>query len=278
MSCPRITRYFTGGHARPFTHRDTISVGLKHGDVYIGTSGWSYKGWAETFYPSELPVSRHLAFYTTKFPTVEINSSFYRLPTEKAFEDWSRTVPSGFLYSVKGSRAVTHFKRLRPGAKSLDLLLERSKLLGKHLGPVLWQLPGTLKKDLPRLEAFLRTLNRRIHHAIEFRDPSWVDKEVFQTLREYRVANVALSSKAMPRCFELTANFAYVRFHGLEGGASHDYTDQELRPWATFLRDCAARGVKCFAYFNNDMNTRAPLNARRLMDLVGSAACSPSSL
>jgi uncharacterized protein YecE (DUF72 family) len=262
--------------ASPFTDRDAISVGLKHGDIYIGTSGWSYKGWAETFYPSELPVSRHLTFYSTKFPTVEINSSFYRLPTEKAFDDWSRTVPSGFLYSVKGSRAVTHFKRLRPGAKSLDLLLNRSKLLGKHLGPMLWQLPGTLKKDLPRLEAFLRTLNRRIYHAIEFRDPSWVDKEVFEILRKYRVANVALSSKAMPSCFELTASFVYVRFHGLEGGASHDYSDDELRPWATFLKDCAGRGVKGFAYFNNDLNTRAPLNARRLMDLVGSAARSPS--
>jgi uncharacterized protein YecE (DUF72 family) len=249
---------------------------LKQGDIYIGTSGWSYKGWAKTFYPSELPANRHLTFYSSKFPTVEINSSFYRLPTEKAFDDWSRTAPSGFLYSVKGSRAVTHFKRLLPGAKSLDLLLNRSKLLGKHLGPVLWQLPGTLKKDLPRLEAFLRALNRRIHHAIEFRDRSWIDQEVFETLRKYRVANVALSSKAMPSCFELTASFVYVRFHGLEGGASHDYTDQELRPWAEFLRDCAGRGVKGFAYFNNDLNTRAPLNARRLMDLVGSAAWSPS--
>jgi uncharacterized protein YecE (DUF72 family) len=202
-----------------------------------------------------------------------IGSKEKRTSEEQSFSSSSNREQS-FSFLQWYSSSISDLDR--PGAKSLDLLLNRSELLGKHLGPVLWQLPGTLKKDLPRLEAFLRTLNHRIHHAIEFRDPSWEDEEVFETLREYRVANVALSSKAMPKCFELTAGFAYVRFHGLEGGASHDYTDQELRPWATFLRDCAGRGVKAFAYFNNDLNTRAPLNARRLMDLVGAAARSPS--
>jgi uncharacterized protein YecE (DUF72 family) len=243
--------------------------------IYVGTSGWSYKSWAETFYPPDLPPSGHLNFYATKFPTVEINSSFYRLPTEKAFNDWCHTAPPGFLYSLKGSRAVTHFKRLLPGAKSFDLLLDRSRLLGKHRGPILWQLPRTLKKDLRRLQEFLSTLNHRILHAVEFRDPSWLDPEVFQILRKYRVANVALSSEAMPMCFELTASFVYVRFHGLEGGASHDYTDRELRPWADFLQDCSKSGISAFVYFNNDMNTRAPFNALRLMDMIGSAAHPP---
>lgn len=249
---------------------------MKAGKIYIGTSGWSYKGWAETFYPSDLAASKQLTFYAKNFPTVEINRTFYRLPTQKAFEDWSRTAPREFLYSIKGSRAVTHFKRLRPGAKSLDLLLDRSKALGKHRGPLLWQLPGTLKKDLDRLTRFLQTLNRRVCHAIEFRDSSWIDHDVFEVLRRYRVANVALSSQTMPRCLEVTANFLYVRFHGLAGGAAHDYTDRELRPWATFLRETARRGLTGFVYFNNDMNTRAPLNAMRLMDLVGSAALIPS--
>ncbi len=248
---------------------------MKASGIYIGTSGWSYKSWAETFYPCDLPASRQLTFYTTKFPTVEINRTFYRLPTQKAFGDWNRTAPVGFLYSVKGSRAVTHFKRLQPGAKSLNLLLSRLKSLGEHRGPVLWQLPGTLKKDLPRLGKFLPTLNRRIRHAIEFRDPSWMDKEVFEMLKRHRVANVAVSSQIMPRCLELTTDFVYVRFHGLEGGAAHNYTDRELRPWATFLRGCARHGVTAFVYFNNDMNTRAPLNALRLMELVGPSANLP---
>jgi uncharacterized protein YecE (DUF72 family) len=203
---------------------------------------------------------------------VEVNRTFYRLPTQKAFDDWNREVPPGFLYSIKGSRAVTHFKRLRPGAKSLRLLLSRSRSLGEHRGPILWQLPGTFKKDLERLTGFLRRLNRRIRHAIEFRDPSWIDKEVFDVLRQHRVANMALSSQTMPMCLEITADFVCVRFHGLEGGAAHNYTDRELRRWAKFLRGCAKEGLTGFLYFNNDMNTRAPLNALRLMQLVGSLA------
>jgi uncharacterized protein YecE (DUF72 family) len=250
---------------------------MKTGAIYIGTSGWSYKGWAETFYPPDLPASRQLRYYVTKFPTVEINRTFYRLPSEKAFEDWNSAAPRGFLYSIKGSRAVTHFKRLRPGAKSFDLLLTRSEALGEHRGPVLWQLPGAFKKDLDRLSGFLRTLNPKVRHAIEFRDPSWIDDDVLELLRCSCVANVALSSQAMPICLEVTANFLYVRFHGLEGGAAHDYTDHELRNWAEFLRDGARRGFTGFVYFNNDMNTRAPLNAVRLMELVGPSALTPKS-
>ncbi len=245
---------------------------MKATGIYIGTSGWSYKSWAETFYPPDLPANQQLRFYTKRFPTVEINNTFYRLPSQKAFGGWNEKAPPGFLYSVKGSRAVTHFKRLRPGAKSLALLINRSEALGKHRGPILWQLPPTLKKDLPRLRSFLRTLDRQTRHAIEFRDPTWMDKEVFAVLRRHRVANVALSSQVMPRCLELTADFVYVRFHGLEGGAAHDYTDQELAPWADFLQCCHKDGIMGVVYFNNDMNTRAPLNALRLMELVGSSA------
>jgi uncharacterized protein YecE (DUF72 family) len=244
---------------------------MKIGGIYIGTSGWSYKSWAENFYPPELPVSQQLTFYATKFPTVEINRTFYRLPSQKAFQNWNREAPPGFLYSIKGSRAVTHFKRLLPGARSFRLLLSRSKALGEHRGPVLWQLPPTLKKDLGRLKGFLRRLNRQTRHAIEFRDPSWVDEAVFTVLRRHKVANVALSSRTMPMCLQITADFAYVRFHGLEGGAAHNYSDRELKPWAKFLRGCTDEGITAFVYFNNDMNTRAPFNALRLMELVGSS-------
>lgn len=245
---------------------------MKTDGIYIGTSGWSYKSWAESFYPSGLSAGQRLNFYATKFPTVEINNTFYRLPTQKAFDVWNRQAPPRFLYSIKGSRAVTHFKRLRPGAKSLDLLLDRSRSLGGHRGPILWQLPGALKKDLGRLNDFLRSLDGKVRHAMEFRDRSWLDKEVFDTLRRYRVANVALSSQTMPMCLEITADFVYVRFHGLAEGAAHNYTDRELRPWAKFLKRCAKDGLTGFVYFNNDMNTRAPLNALRLMELVGPSA------
>jgi uncharacterized protein YecE (DUF72 family) len=250
---------------------------MKPGVVYVGTSGWSYKSWGKDFYPADLPASKQLHFYVSRFPTVEINRTFYRLPTTKAFGDWNREAPAGFVYSIKGSRAVTHFKRLRPGAKSLGLLLNRSKKLGSHCGPILWQLPASLKKDSERLGKFLRTLRPHFTHAIEFRDPSWIDEEVFAILRRHGIASVAVSSQAMPPCFEVTANFVYVRFHGLKGGAAHDYSERELTPWARFLRESAQNGLNGFAYFNNDMNARAPLNARQLIKMVGPSAASTAA-
>src|SRR5206468_88670 len=120
-----------------------------------------YKSWANSFYPRGWPAKRHLEFYVTQFPTVEINASFYRLPAETAFAAWRESAPSGFVYAVKGSRAVTHFKRLQPGAKSFPLLLDRSHLLGPRLGPILWQLPPNFKKNTDRLATFLKSLPHR---------------------------------------------------------------------------------------------------------------------
>jgi uncharacterized protein YecE (DUF72 family) len=245
---------------------------VSSGKIYIGTSGWIYKGWANSFYPEGCPAKRHLEFYVTQFPTVEINASFYRLPEEAAFIAWRKSAPRGFLYAVKGSRAVTHFKRLKPGAKSFPILLDRCRLLGPRLGPILWQLPPNFTKNTERLTEFAKSLPRRYAHAIEFRHPSWLDQEVEDVLKRHRIANVSVSSRAMPMHLKSTANFVYVRFHGLKGGSAHDYTDSELEPWAEHLRRCARQGLKGFAYFNNDVNTRAPLNARRLIEMVGKYA------
>jgi len=250
---------------------------VSSGKIYIGTSGWIYKGWANSFYPEGCPAKRHLEFYVTQFPTVEINASFYRLPEEAAFIAWRKSAPNGFLYTVKGSRAVTHFKRLKPGAKSLPILLDRCRLLGPRLGPILWQLPPNFTKNTERLTGFAKSLPRRYAHAIEFRHPSWLDHEVEDVLKRYRIANVSVSSQAMPMHLKPTADFVYVRFHGLKGGSAHDYTDSELELWAEHLRRCARQGLKGFAYFNNDVNTRAPLNARRLTEMVGKYAAKPGA-
>ena len=250
---------------------------MSSGKIYIGTSGWIYKGWANSFYPEGCPAKRHLEFYVTQFPTVEINASFYRLPEEAAFIAWRKSAPNGFLYTVKGSRAVTHFKRLKPGAKSLPILLDRCRLLAPRLGPILWQLPPNFTKNTERLTGFAKSLPRRYAHAIEFRHPSWLDHEVEDVLKRYRIANVSVSSQAMPMHLKPTANFVYVRFHGLKGGSAHDYTDSELELWAEHLRRCARQGLKGFAYFNNDVNTRAPLNARRLTEMVGKYAAKPGA-
>jgi uncharacterized protein YecE (DUF72 family) len=248
---------------------------VTYGKIYIGTSGWVYKDWAKNFYPEEIPKKRHLAFYATQFPTVEINASFYRLPTEKMLRDWREAVPASFLYAMKGSRVVTHLRRLKPGARSFPLLLERSHHLGHRLGPILWQLPPSLPKNTERLTHFLQQLPRRIAHAIEFRHPTWLEDGVGDILKRFGVAKVWISSLAMPTDFEVTANFVYLRFHGLRDGSAHDYTDEELEPWAEHLRRCAREGLSGFVYFNNDVNTRAPLNALRLMQMLGKYAQRP---
>jgi uncharacterized protein YecE (DUF72 family) len=250
---------------------------VSSGKIYIGTSGWIYKGWANSFYPEGCPAKRHLEFYVTQFPTVEINASFYRLPEEAAFIAWRKSAPRGFLYAVKGTRAVTHFKRLKPGAKSFPILLDRCRLLGPRLGPILWQLPPNFRKNTERLTEFAKSLPRRFAHAIEFRHASWLDQEVEDVLKRHRIANVSVSSQAMPMHLKPTANFVYVRFHGLKGGSAHDYTDSELEPWAEHLRRCARQGLKGFAYFNNDVNKRTPLNARRLIEMVAKYAAKPGA-
>ena len=266
---------YSNGLSQPFgsiaANRWTPS-NVHSGKIYIGTSGWVYKDWSDTFYPKELPKKRYLGFYATRFPTVEINATFYRLPREDVFEDWRDAAPPGFLYSIKGSRTVTHLNRLKPGAKSFPLLLDRSRALGPRLGAILWQLPPSFPKNIERLTHFLQRLPHRFRHAIEFRHPTWVDDATGDLLRRFRVAQVSLSSLAMPMNLETTTNFVYVRFHGLSGGPAHDYTDRELEPWADHLQRCARRGLTGFAYFNNDRNTRAPENAQRLMEMVGKYA------
>jgi uncharacterized protein YecE (DUF72 family) len=238
--------------------------------VYIGTSGWSYKGWDKTFYPADFPKRRQFEFYATQFPTVEINLTFYRLPPPATVQGWREKAPPGFLYAVKGSRFITHMKKLAHLNGALDKFFEHIEPLKRQMGPILWQLPRLLKKDPVRLENFLRGLPRHYFYALEFRHPSWLDDEIFQLLRSYSIAHVSLSSGAMPMNLTTTADFLYLRFHGLTGGAAHDYTRGELEPWAAHIRAHPDKTV--FAYFNNDVNARAPNNARLLMEMVGERA------
>jgi uncharacterized protein YecE (DUF72 family) len=243
--------------------------------IWIGTSGWVYKGWANTFYPAKWPKSDSLAYYITQFPTVEINTTFYRLPSLPMVRGWHKKAPKGFLFAVKGSRYITHQKKLVNLGHGVRRYFARIKPLATHTGPVLWQLPPNLGKDLPRLEKFLAKLPKGYRYAVEFRHPSWIDTETFELLRQHKAACVWLSSLRMPMNFTITGDFIYLRFHGLENGAAHDYTKEELQPWADHLRAAASNGHAAFVYFNNDWNTRAPNNARMLMDMVGDAAVEP---
>jgi len=241
-------------------------------NVYIGTSGWSYKSWDKEFYPKEVPKSRQLEYYVTQFPTVEINNTFYRLPTLNAVRGWRDKAPPGFVYAVKGSRFITHMKKLKKLDGAVEKYFERIKALKKRTGVVLWQLPPFLKKDADRLEQFLKDLPKGYRYAVEFRHPSWLEEQIFSILRKCRAAHASVSSKGMLMNLTVTTDFLYIRFHGLEGGSAHDYTRAELEPWAAHIREHSKEGKRVYAYFNNDVNVRAPENAKMLMEMVGSAA------
>jgi uncharacterized protein YecE (DUF72 family) len=243
---------------------------MKH--VYIGTSGWSYKSWQKTFYPKEVKVANHFHFYATQFPTVEINLTFYRLPVPGMVKGWRDKAPEGFVYAVKGSRFITHMKKLVKLDGALTKYFDRIRPLKEKIGVVLWQLPPFMKSDLARLEDFLRQVPTSYRHAVEFRHPSWMEPATFKLLRKYDAAHVSLSSRGMPMDLTVTCEIVYIRFHGLEGGAAHDYTRAELEPWAEHIRREARGGRKIFAYFNNDINVRAPENAKMLMEMVGEEA------
>lgn len=238
------------------------------GRILIGTSGWVYKGWAGAFYPQGLRPPELFGYYGSQFPTVEINATFYRLPTENMVENWREKAPDDFIYAVKGSRFITQMKKLNVTEDSISIFFKRIQPLREHLGPILWQLPPNLHRDVPRLERFLDMVPGRFRHAVEFRHPSWIEDEVFDVLRAHKAAHVSVSSQRMPMSFAVTTDFVYIRFHGLEGGAAHDYTRAELEPWAEHCQAALRQDKTVYAYFNNDWNARAPENARALMQMT----------
>ena len=235
-------------------------------EYYIGTSGWVYRHWREVFYPAKLAQSKWLEFYTRHFPTVELNSSFYRLPTEKAFSNWRQTSPEGFIYAVKVSRFITHIKRLKDVEEPIQTFLSRARLLEEKLGPVLYQLPPNMHRNDERLDSFLSLLPRELRHVLEFRHESWLDEGVFKMLRKH---NVGLCVFDMPGLFcplLATANFAYIRFHGSSGLYYSCYTDEELEDWARRISGLAKDLETVYIYFNNDAEGYAVENARAMSE------------
>jgi uncharacterized protein YecE (DUF72 family) len=229
----------------------------------VGCSGWQYAHWRGDFYPAELPTSRWFAHYALTFDTVEINNSFYRLPTAETFAKWREQAPSHFLYAVKASRFLTHMKKLKDPEDPLARFFDNAKQLGPRLGPVLYQLPPRWPLNLERFEIFLRALPRGYRHTVEFRDPSWYDERVYELLRRYNVALCLHDMQGSASGKLVVGPFIYVRLHGTRkyGGR---YPDARLDDWADWLAERAAEGLHVFAYFNNDTGGHAPRDAVRL--------------
>jgi uncharacterized protein YecE (DUF72 family) len=235
----------------------------------VGCSGWNYKTWRVAFYPTTLPADRWLEFYASRFDTVEINNTFYRLPERSTFAIWQNKVPKDFLFAVKASRFLTHMKRLREPGEPLARLFARASVLGRRLGPVLYQLPGNFTIDLDRLDAFLDALPRlsggsRIRHVVEFRHPSWYVAETYSLLSRRGVA-LCLHDKEGSEIDEpVVGPFIYVRFHGTSGRYHGSYNLRSLNLWAHRLAEQLQDGRQVFAYFNNDPGAAAVENALTL--------------
>jgi uncharacterized protein YecE (DUF72 family) len=238
--------------------------------VRIGCSGWNYPHWRERVYAKGLPQRRWLEHYATLFDTVEINNTFYRLPRREAVAAWVAESPPGFVFAVKASRYLTHVKRLMDMGQGVARFYERIEPLARSpkMGPVLWQLPPTFRRDDERLAGALAALPPG-RHCFEFRHESWFAGETYELLRRHGVALVVGDDPRRPwQAHELTADWTFVRFHHGHRGRNGNYSERELEEWAGRIEEWRRR-VEVFAYFNNDWEGYAVRNARWLQHRLG---------
>lgn len=234
--------------------------------VRVGTSGWNYPHWKGVFYPDGLKSGEWLSFYARRFDTIELNVTFYRQPKQEVFRKWRDTVPAGFLFSMKMSRFITHIKRLRVGAASIERFMEGAEALGEALGVILIQLPPGLEFDRKTVTGFLALLDGRFRYAIEARNPGFVNEEFFSLLKERNVAwCISESAGRYPYVEAVTADFVYLRLHGRESLYASSYRDDEL---SGIREKLLCWGKDAYAYFDNDAQGFAALNAATLKGMV----------
>lgn len=243
---------------------------VSHGafGIHVGCSGWVYRHWRGIFYPEGLPQKRWFEHYAAQFDTVEINASFYRLPLASTFEGWREKAPPGFRYAVKVNRFITHMKKLIECEEEVDRFITLARPLQDKLGPLLYQLPPSLHKNLDRLDAFLGRLPTDLMHVVEFRHNSWYDDEVLQLLDRHSVGFVAHDLRGLISPRWASGRIAYVRFHGTSGRYHGRYGRDALIDWADWCREQRDRGRSIWCYFNNDIHGHALEDAREFKALV----------
>ena len=230
--------------------------------AWVGTSGFSFPEWKGPFYPEKLAARDMLRYYAERFPTVEINNTFYQLPREPVLRGWAEQVPERFAFVLKASRFITHIRRLKDSADSLRLLFGLAQALGPRLGPVLFQLPPNMQKDVPRLAAFLRDVPKDRRVAIEFRHASWFDDEVFAVLRDAGAALCVADTGEEPVApLVATAEWGYLRLR------REDFSDRELRAWARRIGEQPWR--EAFVFLKHEEEGRGPQLAAKLMEYCG---------
>lgn len=240
--------------------------------ILIGTSGWHYEHWRGPFYPRDIAAEDMLGFYARHFTTVEINNSFYRLPSPATVAAWRRQVPKGFIFACKASRYTTHVKRLKDAPKSFEKFFPCVDPLRPKLGPILFQTPPAFMPDVARLEAFMAALPKRHRYVFEFRDPRWFIDAVFEALARYNCGFCIFDIGGRQSPFWRTADFAYLRLHGPGAKYQGSYTDAALRDWAKLIGRLARDAADVYCYFDNDQAGYAAKDALRLKKLLGRRA------
>lgn len=237
---------------------------------YIGTSGWHYDDWRQRFYPPKLAKTGWLEFYAQHFDTVELNNTFYRLPTETAFNNWYTRTPDSFVFAVKASRLITHLKRLKEIDEVNKNFMSRASLLKEKLGPVLYQLPPGLHRNDDLLERFLGTQPTGVKYVFEFRHQSWLKEDVYEILRRQGAGICVFDMPGLSCPLTATSDFAYIRFHGSQNLYSSCYSDEELTGWAEGIKKLAGELERVYIYFNNDVQGYALKNAETLRSYLRS--------
>ncbi|MGO9378173.1 MAG: DUF72 domain-containing protein [Dissulfurispiraceae bacterium] len=237
--------------------------------LHIGCSGFHFSDWKGAFYPSDLPQRKWLQYYCNIFDTVELNVTFYRLPLAKTFEAWHNVTPSNFIFSLKGSRYITHIRRLFNVEEAVRTFFDRALILEKKLHVVLWQFPPVFKADIARLEIFLQYLAQYpVRHTLEFRNESWLDIKVFDLCERYNVSLCMADWPAFLDDLPTTADFIYIRRHGENRNYESDYPKAALMSDTEQIKKHMTGGKDVFIYFNNDAHGYAAKNAKELIKLI----------
>ena len=231
--------------------------------TWVGTSGYNYPEWKGSFYPEKLPATKMLPYYAERFPTVEINYTFYRTPNAKILEGWNRATPELFKLTLKAPKRITHDARLRDCADRVRYFCETAATLGPKCGALLFQLPPYLRKDLALLDAFLDTFPQNTCSAFEFRHVSWLDDAVYERLKARNLALCVADSEKLKVPAIITADYAYFRLRD-EG-----YTPQDIARWADTIRDKTSGCRDVFVYFKHEEAGKGPEFARILLDALG---------
>jgi uncharacterized protein YecE (DUF72 family) len=226
--------------------------------IWVGTSGYNYPEWKGSFYPEKLPAAKMLPYYAERFPTVEINYTFYRAPTEKILDGWSKATPDPYRLTLKAPKRITHDARLRDCGDAVRQFMEVAATLGPKLGALLFQLPPNLKKDVALFDAFLDAFPPSVCAAFEFRHPSWLDDEIYARLRARNLALCVADSEKLQTPVEITADYAYFRLRD-EG-----YGPDDIERWARIVHEKASSCRDVFVYFKHEESGKGPEFARAL--------------